>query len=86
MEQIKATGDLIEAGADMEVERVEPQEHGGWLCLTKWADRIPGIRKRDTFSEEIGRAKDFYDIGNRVENEGGMRDMVKIMQRMEESM
>ena len=32
MNQIKATGDLIEAGADMEVERVEPQEHGGWLC------------------------------------------------------
>ena len=29
MDQIKATGDLIEAGADMEVERVELQEHGG---------------------------------------------------------
>ena len=70
----------------MEVERVEPQEHSGWLCLTKWADRIPGIRKREAFSEEIGRAKDFYDMVNRVENEGGMRDMIKIMQRMEESM
>ena len=86
MDQIKATGDLIEAGADMEVERAEPQEHGGWLCLTKWADRIPGIRKREAFIEEIGRAKGYYDMVNRVENEGQMRDMVKIMQRMEESM
>ena len=86
MDQIKATGELIEAGADMEVERAEPQEHGGWLCLTKWADRIPGIRKREAFSEEIGRVKGFYDMVNRVENEGQMRDMVKIMQRMEESM
>ena len=79
MDQIKATGDLIEAGADMEVERVEPQEHGGWLCLTKWAGRIPGIRKREAFSKEIRRAKDFIDMVNSVENEGGMRDMVKIV-------
>ena len=70
----------------MEVESVEPQDHGGWLCLTKWADKIPGTRKREAFSEEIRRAKGFYDMVNRVENEGQMRDMVKIMQRMEESM
>lgn len=59
MDQIKGTGDLIEGGADMEVGRVKPQEHGGWLCLTKCADRIPGIRKREAFSEEIGKAKGF---------------------------
>ena len=35
MNQIRAIGDLIEVGINMELERVEPQEHVGWLCLTK---------------------------------------------------
>ena len=85
MNQIKATGDLIKAGADMEVERAEPQEHGGWLCLIKWVDTISGIRKREAFNEEIGKAKGFYDMVYRTENEGQMRDMVNIMQTIEES-
>lgn len=54
------------------------------MCLTEWADRIPGKKKRETFGEEIRKAKGFCDIVNRAEHEGQMRDMVKILQRMED--
>ena len=86
MNQIRAIGDLIEAGADMDLERVEPQEHGGWLCLTKWAERTPGIKRREAFSEEIGKAKGFYDMVKRAEEEGQMKDMMRIMQKMYKDM
>lgn len=70
----------------MDLERVEPQEHRGWLCLTKGAERITRINRGEAFSEEIEKDKGFYDMVNRAEEEGQMRDMMRILEKMEEGM
>ena len=70
----------------MDLGRVEPQEHRGWLCLTKWAERITRINRGEAFNEEIEKDKGFYDMVNRAEEEGQMRDIMRILEKMEEGM